>query len=88
MLNDLPADAEQGLGVGQVLVFLLKLLQLVVAKAKVFQFFELIAEQLMAGALLIAGVGESLQFQAGLAPALGGEVNLAGQIGRAGIFIE
>jgi hypothetical protein len=58
-------------------VFLFELFQLGFAKAQAFEFFELIAEQLMARALFVAGVGESLQFQAGLAPALGGQENLA-----------
>ncbi|MCY1407251.1 hypothetical protein D9M71_225460 [compost metagenome] len=57
MVDDLPANAEQRFGIGQVFVFLFQLLQFVFAKAEVFQFFELIAEQLVAGTLLVARVG-------------------------------
>lgn len=42
----------------------------------------------MAGALFVAGVGEAVQFLPGLAPALGGQLDLAGQVGSAGVFIE
>lgn len=69
-------------------MFLLKLFEFGFAKPQAFQFFKLIAEQLMASALLVAGIGESLQLLAGLAPALGGELYLAGEVGSAGIFIE
>ena len=69
-------------------MFLFELFQLGFAKAQAFEFFELIAEQLMARALFVAGVGESLQFQAGLAPALGGQENLAGEVCGTGVFIE
>jgi hypothetical protein len=88
LFDHLPANAQQGFGVGQVLVFLFQLLQLIFAEAKVFQFFELIAEQLMAGALLIAGIGKTFQFLAGLAPALGGQVYLTGKVRRTRVFIE
>ncbi|MCY1313271.1 hypothetical protein D9M70_637770 [compost metagenome] len=69
-------------------MFLLQLLQFAFAEAEVFQFFELIAQQLMAGALLITGVGQAFQFLARLAPALGGELNLAGKVGGAGVLVE
>ena len=42
----------------------------------------------MAGALFVAGVGEAFQFLACLAPALGGQLNLPGKIGGAGVLIE
>ncbi|MNM66582.1 hypothetical protein D3C81_780750 [compost metagenome] len=69
-------------------MFLLQLLQLVFAQAEVVQFLQLIAQQLMAGALLIAGVGQALQFQAGLVPALGRQLYLAGQVDGAGVLVE
>ncbi|MND90537.1 hypothetical protein D3C80_826240 [compost metagenome] len=69
VVDDLAADAEQRFGIGQVLVFLFQELQFVLAQAKVVQFFELVAEQLVLRALLIAGIGQPLQFLAGLAPA-------------------
>lgn len=61
LLDDLSANAQQAFSVGQVLVFLLELLQLVFAQAQAFQLFKLIAEQLMTCALFVAGVGETLQ---------------------------
>jgi len=42
----------------------------------------------VARALLVTRVGEALQFLAGLAPALRGELHLTGQISSAGIFVE
>ncbi|MCY1448556.1 hypothetical protein D9M71_652350 [compost metagenome] len=88
VVDDLAADAEQRFGIGQVLVFLFQELQFVLAQAKVVQFFELVAEQLVLRALLIAGIGQPLQFLAGLAPALGGELYLAGEVGGASVFVE
>lgn len=88
LLDHLAADTEQGLGVGQVLVFLFQLFQFVFAEGEVFQFFELVAEQLVARALLVAGVGQALQLLAGLAPALGSELYLAGEVGRASVLVE
>ena len=75
-------------GIAQGLVFLLQLLQLVVAEGEVFQLLQLIAEQLMAGALFIAAAGKAFQLAAGLFPALGCQLHLTGQITGAGIFIE
>ncbi|MCY1459805.1 hypothetical protein D9M71_773090 [compost metagenome] len=69
-------------------MFLFQLLQLVVAEAKVFKLFKLVAEQLMASALLVAGVGQSLKLLVSLAPALGGQVHLAGKVRGAGVFVE
>ena len=69
-------------------MFLFQLLQLILTKAEVFQLLELVAEQLMPGALFIAGVGKMLQFLTRLAPALGGELYLTGQVGGAGVFVE
>ncbi|MNN55347.1 hypothetical protein D3C81_1702190 [compost metagenome] len=88
MFDHLPTNAQQGFGVGQVFVFLLQLLQLVITEAEVFQLFKLIAEQLMACALFVARIGEALQLLASLAPALGGELNLAGQVGSAGVLVQ
>ncbi|MNE31463.1 hypothetical protein D3C80_1250330 [compost metagenome] len=88
MIDHLPTNAEQGFGVGQVLVFLFQLLQLVFAEAEVFQFFELVAEQLMAGSLFVAGVGQAVEFMAGLSPALRRQLYLAGQVGGAGELVE
>lgn len=53
LLDHLSANAQQAFGVSQVFVFLLELLKLVFAQAQAFQLFELIAEQLMACALLV-----------------------------------
>ena len=69
-------------------MFLLQLLQLVFAQAEVVQFFQLVAQQLMAGALLIAGVGQALQLQTGLVPALGRQLYLAGQVDGTGVLVE
>ncbi|MNH02020.1 hypothetical protein D3C79_612480 [compost metagenome] len=88
LVDDLAADAEQGFGAGQVLVFLLQLLQFVLAQAEVVQFFQLVAEQLVAGALLVARVGQALQLQAGLVPALGCKLYLAGQVDGTGILVK
>ena len=54
LFDHLAADAQQSLGIGQVLVFLLKLLQLRLAQAQAFKLFELIAEQLVTSALFVA----------------------------------
>lgn len=76
------------LRVGEVLVLLLQLLQLALAKRKVFQLFELVAEQLVAGALLVAAVAQSLQCLAGLPPALCSKLYLARQFLAAAELIE
>ncbi len=69
-------------------MFLFQLFQLGFAQAQAFELFELIAEQLVASALLVAGVGESLQLLARLSPALRGKLYLSGQIGGACVFVE
>ena len=85
-VEHLAAGAEQLLGVAQGLVLLFQLFQFVVAQGH-FQPFQLVAEQLMTGALLVAG-GQALQFLAGLAPALGGQLHLARQFLAAGVLVE
>jgi len=69
-------------------VLLLQVLQFVFTQAKVVQLFQLIAQQLVAGALLIAGVGQPFQLQARLVPALGRQLHLAGQVDGAGVLVE
>lgn len=88
MLDDLPADAQQAFGIGQVLVFEFQLLEFVFAQGEVLQFLQLIAEKLVASPLFIPGIGQALQLLAGLAPVLGSQRYLAGQVGGAGVLVE
>ncbi|MCY1522118.1 hypothetical protein D9M68_569630 [compost metagenome] len=82
------AGAEQALGVGQGFVFLLQLHQFAFAESQIVEFFKLIAEQLVTGALLVTLVGEALQLVPGLLPALCGQLYLACQFLTARVFIE
>ena len=88
VVDDLAADAEQRFGVGQVLVFLFQLLQLVFTQAEILQLFQLIAEQLVACALLVAGIRQAFEFLASLPPFLRGQLHLASQVAGTGIFVE
>ncbi|MCY1426520.1 hypothetical protein D9M71_423420 [compost metagenome] len=87
-LEYLAAGVEQGAGVAQGLVLLFQFVQLAGAEGQVVQFLELVAEQLLAGALLVAVLRQALQLAAGLPPALGGQLHLAGQLAGAGIGVE
>ncbi|MCY1358144.1 hypothetical protein D9M69_446680 [compost metagenome] len=87
-VDHLAAGGQQAFGVGQVLVFLFELLQLVLAEGQVLQFVQLVAEQLVAGALLVAGAGEAFQLLAGLPPALCRELDLAGEFAGTGEFVQ
>jgi len=87
-LHDLAAGAEQLLGVGQVLVFLFELLQFVLAEREILQLFQLIAEQLVACALLVAAVAQPFQGLARLPPALRGQLHLARQVLAAAVLVE
>ena len=88
MVDHLAADTEQGLGVGQAFMFLFQLLQFIFAQAKVVQLFELIAEQLVTGALLVTGVGQAFQLPAGSTPALGSQLYLTGQVDGARVLVH
>ena len=74
--------------VGKVFVFLLQLVQFVVAQSQCLKLLELVAEQLVAGALFITAAAKSLQGLPGLPPALGGQLHLAGKILIAAVLIE
>ncbi len=87
-IQDLAAGAEQGFGIAQRLVLLFQLLQFMLAQRQIFQLFQLIAEQLMASALLVALAGDTLKFIARLLPALRGELHLARQLLAAGVLVE
>ena len=76
------------LGVAQGLVFFFQLLQFLLAQRQRFQLLELVAEQLVAGALFVAAAGHPFQLLAGLPPALRGEQYLTGQLAGAGIGIQ
>ena len=76
------------LGIAQLLVLLLQGLQLVVAECQIFQLFKLVAEQLLACALFFTGFAQTLQFVAGLSPALCGELYLAGQLFGACVSVQ
>ena len=69
-------------------MLLLQVLQLVFAQAQVVQFFELVAEQLVTGPLFVAGIGQALQFEPRLVPALGRHLHLPGQVDGPGVFVE
>lgn len=69
-------------------MFLLQLHQLVFAQAQVVQLFQLIAEQLVAGPLLVARIAQALELLAGLLPAAGCQLHLAGQVDGAGVFVQ
>ena len=69
-------------------MFLLQLFQFVFSQRECLQLFKLIAEQLMARALFVAGVGQVLKLLFGLAPALCRQLHLAGQVGGTGELVE
>lgn len=86
--HDLAAGGEQAFGVAQGLLLLLQAFQFVFAEGQVFQFFQLVAEQLVAGALFVAATRQAFEFLAGLLPALRGELHLARQLLAAGVLVE
>ncbi|MOA37588.1 hypothetical protein D3C78_1591930 [compost metagenome] len=69
-------------------MFLLQLLQFVFTQAEIIEFFELVTEQLVLCPLFVAGVGQPLQFLTRLAPALGGQLHLAGKVAGTGILVK
>ncbi len=87
-LEYLTTGTEQRFGIAQGLVFALQFVQFVFAQGQVFQFFQLVAEQLVAGALLITLAGNALQVVACLLPALCSQLHLARQLLAAGVLVE
>ena len=67
---------------------MLELVELILAKGQVFQFFELIAQQLMPGALFVTAAAQTLERLPRLAPSLRGQLHLSGQFLAAAVFVE
>ncbi len=67
---------------------MLQLFQLAVLEGERFQLFQLVAQQLVACALVIAGIAQPLQGLPGLAPALCGQLHLASEFLAAAVFVQ
>ena len=87
-IDHLLAGMHDLFGIGQLPLFTFQLLQFTFLQAEVVQLFQLVAEQLQAGVLLITDIAGLLQGLFGLAAALGGQLYLAGQLAGVGVLIQ